>query len=317
MSAEGRQANIDIFGVIGGWRINVNSFADDLKNLGKVSAITVRLNTLGGTFYDGLAIYNLLKQHDAEVTVRVMGYALSMGSLIMLAADKVEMSQNALVMIHRAQGFARGDAKNILKGAEVLKKHEKAVIPDYQQRLGKTESEVLALLDSETWYTANEALDAGLIDAITDPIDLEKFKPEDDNDSGEAPSNKASLLAQLFGAPQPELLAQHFQASHADGDLQDNHIPTMLQSLDKKIQAMQQTMSKQPMAEENNEELDQAKAELKAANEQLATAKSEAQVANEKLAEAEKLVAELSTPDNSTHIPENQGGADDLPKYTY
>lgn len=166
-NAGSRNADIYLYGIIGGWNVNAQQFLADLQAAGDVDSITVYLNTVGGSFYDGLPIYNTLKQHKANVTVKVMGYALSMGSVIMLAGDTVEAAENSLIMIHRAQGAAWGDANEMTKAADILLKHEAAILPEYARRMGKTETEVLALLQAETWYTAAEAKAAGLVDTIT------------------------------------------------------------------------------------------------------------------------------------------------------
>lgn len=92
-NAAAKHAEIYLYGVIGGYYANVQQFLADLQGAGDVEKITVYLNTVGGSFYDGLPIYNTLKQHQAHVTVKVMGYALSMGSVIMLAGDVVEAAE--------------------------------------------------------------------------------------------------------------------------------------------------------------------------------------------------------------------------------
>ena len=169
----GSHADIYLYGVIGGYYANVQQFLYDLNSFGNVQTITVYLNTVGGSFYDGLPIYNTLKQHKAYVTVKVMGYALSMGSVIMLAGDSIEAAENALIMIHRALGdVVGGDAEEMTKAAEILLKHEAAIIPEYMRRLNKTAEEVAGLLAAETWFTAAEAKAAGLIDVITQVVDV-------------------------------------------------------------------------------------------------------------------------------------------------
>jgi ATP-dependent protease ClpP protease subunit len=181
-----KHADLEIYGVIGSWwGVNHREFNHELKSQGALETITVRLNTIGGTFYDGLPIFNILKQHPAIVTVKVMGYALSMGSIIMLAADRVEMAQNSLVMIHRAQGWAQGDAKEMRAVANRLETHEEAILPLYQQRMRLSEDAVRELLQNQTWYSAKRALAAGLIDAITDPIDLEEATKQIDANAWE------------------------------------------------------------------------------------------------------------------------------------
>ena len=171
-----KNAEIDLYGVIGGYTANIDIFKRALDAVGDVDTITIYLNTIGGAFNDGLPIFNLIAQHPAYITVKVMGYALSIGSYIMLAADHVECAENGLIMIHRAQGFTYGDAADHGKNAQILQKHEEAVMPLYMRKLGKTANQVLDIMQAETWYTAVEAKTAGLIDAITGKIDLDKAK---------------------------------------------------------------------------------------------------------------------------------------------
>ena len=162
-----KHVDIYLYGVIGSYRVNARKFLADLQAAGDVTSITVYLNTVGGSFYDGLPIYNTLKQHKAHVTIKVMGYALSMGSVIMLAGNTIEAAENSLIMIHRAQGFVFGDAEAMTKMADILQKHEAGITPEYMRRMNKTASEVQTLLKAETWFTASEAKAAGLIDTIS------------------------------------------------------------------------------------------------------------------------------------------------------
>lgn len=183
MQTSGTHVDLYLFGVIGDWwdGNTANDVLHQLRSQPNVETITVKLSTIGGYFEDGLPIYNLLKQHPATVTTEVIGYALSMGSVIMLAGSKIRIAQNALVMIHNAQGVAWGSPPEMRKAADMLAKHEQAIIPRYMERMGKTEAEIHALLDAETWFTADEALAAGLADEIIDPVDLsaiDKKQPE-------------------------------------------------------------------------------------------------------------------------------------------
>ncbi|MEB4591392.1 head maturation protease, ClpP-related [Candidatus Thiothrix sp. Deng01] len=183
MQANGTHVDLYLFGVIGDWwdGNTANEVLQQLRDAQDVESITVKLSTIGGYFEDGLPIYNLLRQHPAHVTVEVMGYALSMGSVIMLAGDTIRMAQNALAMIHNAQGVAWGSPADMRKAADMLAKHEQAILPRYMERMGKTAAAVQMMLDEETWFTADEALAAGLIDAVIDPVDLsaiDKRQPE-------------------------------------------------------------------------------------------------------------------------------------------
>jgi len=172
--SEKKHLDIYLYGVIGSYRVNAQQFLDDIQAAGEVSTINLYLNTFGGGFYDGLAIYNTLKQHSAQVTVKVMGYALSMGSVIMLAGDRIEAAENSLIMIHRANAGVRGNVDDLQKAISILLKHEEAIIPEYKRRLGVDDSAVKTLLSDETWYTAKEAKAAGLVDYVMGEVEIDK-----------------------------------------------------------------------------------------------------------------------------------------------
>lgn len=169
---EGGHLDIYLYGVIGGKGVNAQSFIKQLQEAGDVNTITVYINTVGGSFYAGLAIFNTLKQHKAVVTTRVMGYGLSIGSVIMLAGDRVEAAKNSLMMIHRANTKVGGDVSDLEKAIEILKKHELIMVPEYVERLKIDDAAVRKLLAIETWYTAEEAQEAGLIDVVIDEVEL-------------------------------------------------------------------------------------------------------------------------------------------------
>lgn len=205
-------AKITIFGVIGrNWCDDIDNSANrvmkELNAMQGIKSIDLKLSTMGGTFLDGLPIYNLLSEHPATINVDIMGYCLSMGTHIMMAASKkggkIRAYQNSLIMMHNAQGVGVGSQHDLRKAAEVLSKHEKAVIPRYRERMGLSESEVQALLDAETWFSADEALAAGLIDEIIDPVDLDSIDKEQ-------PKNNWKYAAENFKNP-PDLFLQRIE----------------------------------------------------------------------------------------------------------
>lgn len=201
-------AEITIFGAIGrDWWNDVNNSAQrimrDLDSLTNIKKINLKLTTTGGSFLDGLPIYNLFSAHPATIDIEIMGYCLSMGTHIMLAASKnggkIRAYQNSIIMMHNAQGVGFGSQHDLRKTANVLAVHEQAVIPRYRERMGLSEKEVQALLDKETWYSADQALAVGLIDEIIDPVDL------DDIDKS-MPENSWKYAAKNFKNPPPEFL---------------------------------------------------------------------------------------------------------------
>jgi ClpP class serine protease len=129
-----------------------------------------------------MAIYNVLKKRTAETTVYIEGIAASMGSVIALAADKVVMAENSLFMIHNAWGGAMGEAKELKKTANLLEKISNEIADIYIKKTKLPYDKVKEMMDEETWLNAEEALDLGFIDSISDAIkvaakyDVSKFK---------------------------------------------------------------------------------------------------------------------------------------------
>lgn len=161
-----KSAEIHIFDEIGFWGVSAQSFGQDLKALGDVEDLDVFINSPGGSVMDGLAIYNMLRQHPANVTVKVMGVAASAASFIAMAGDKIVMPENSFMMIHNPMSAVFGNAQEMREIADTLDKIAASLIGIYVARTGKSEADVKALLDAETWMTAAEAKDLGFIDEI-------------------------------------------------------------------------------------------------------------------------------------------------------
>ncbi|PUZ23532.1 hypothetical protein BUY00_01550 [Staphylococcus chromogenes] len=168
---------IDIYGEIidESWRMSdtetsAPSFKDALKELKDVKQITVNINSGGGDVFSGVAIHNMLKSHKAHVTVKIDGLAASIASVIAMAGDKVIIPRNAMLMIHNAWTFAVGNASDLRKQAEDLEKINSVVINSYLDKNPDIdEDELRSLMDEETWLTAQEAKDFGLVDEIAEP----------------------------------------------------------------------------------------------------------------------------------------------------
>ena len=154
-----------------GGGVTAKSFQKELAGI-KASQIDLHINSPGGEVFDGITIYNLIKQHPANVTAHIDGLAASIASVIALAGDTVIMAENALFMIHNPWGFAMGDASEMRKTADLLDKIGGSLVTAYSSKSGKSDDEISALMDSETWMTAQEAKDAGFIDEISEQMDL-------------------------------------------------------------------------------------------------------------------------------------------------
>ncbi len=127
---------------------------------------TCRLNSGGGIAMDGLAIYNALKMHDGKVTIIVDGAAMSAASLIAMAGDKVIMNQGALMMIHDPSGVSFGNADDMQRDADAMDKMADQFAAIYAAKAKIKVSEARDIMKAETWYTADEAVEAGFADEV-------------------------------------------------------------------------------------------------------------------------------------------------------
>lgn len=169
------EADILIYEEIGeGWfgGISAKQFAEDIKKLGDLKTITVHMNSPGGNVFDGVTIYNILKQHKARVIMNIDGLAASIASVIAMAGDEIRMAHNAMMMIHDAWGLVIGSSAEMRKTADMLDKVDGTIVGTYSRRTQMDEDKVKNLMHAETWMNAEEALAYGFVDSITDELDL-------------------------------------------------------------------------------------------------------------------------------------------------
>jgi ATP-dependent Clp protease protease subunit len=163
-------AEIVIYDEIGAFGIPAKAFLDELKALGPVAELTVRINSPGGSVFDGVAIYNALKRHDAAITVWIDGIAASIASVIAMAGDEVVMPENAMLMLHDPSGLVMGTAADMRAMAEALDKMKAGMVAAYRDRSGTDDTEIEALMAAETWLSAEEAVELGLADRVEAPV---------------------------------------------------------------------------------------------------------------------------------------------------
>jgi ATP-dependent Clp endopeptidase proteolytic subunit ClpP len=180
--AQARGAEIVIYDEIGAFGIPAKVFLDELKALGPVAELTVRINSPGGSVFDGVAIYNALKRHDAAVTVWIDGIAASIASMIAMAGDEVVMPENAMLVLHDPSGLVMGTATDMRAMAEALDRMKSGMVAAYCDKSGRDEAEIEALMAAETWLSAQEAVALGLADRVEEPVrmaarfDLSRFR---------------------------------------------------------------------------------------------------------------------------------------------
>ena len=174
----------------GDWGVSAKEFAVALAALPEdVHTIHLHINSPGGMVFEGVAILNQLRQHQAKVVAIVDGLAASAASFIACGADEVQMSPNTQLMIHDAWGLAIGNAATMRDAGDLLDRLSDNIAAVYAAKAGGTTDEWRAAMLAESWYSADEAVAAGLADAVlgseTPPeeaakalasVDLDSFK---------------------------------------------------------------------------------------------------------------------------------------------
>jgi ATP-dependent Clp protease, protease subunit len=180
--AQARGAEIVIYDEIGAFGIPAKAFLHELKALGPVAELMVRINSPGGSVFDGVAIYNALKRHEARVTVWIDGIAASIASMIAMAGDEVVMPENGMLVLHDPSGLVAGTASDMRAMAEALDRMRAGMVAAYRDKSGRDDTEIEALMRDETWLSAQEAVALGLADRVEQPVrmaahfDLSRFR---------------------------------------------------------------------------------------------------------------------------------------------
>ena len=128
--------------------------------------VTIVINSGGGDVGAGNEIAYTIQQYAGKTTADVVGYCCSAATLAACAADRARMLPTALYMIHNVSGGSQGDYRELAPGAQVLKTATEAVSKAYQLKTGKSENELLELMNHETWLSSSQALEMGFIDEV-------------------------------------------------------------------------------------------------------------------------------------------------------
>lgn len=167
---DGSATEIHLYDEIGGYGVGAKQFIADLKrNSG--NRIHLRINSVGGSVTEGLAIANAIKRHKGGVTAHIDGLAASMATVIAVSADETAMSDNAIFMIHEPWSVGQGTADDLRAEAEVLDKIKKSLVRAYTKKTGLDDEEVEEMMKAETWMNAEEALSSGFVDYIEDGLE--------------------------------------------------------------------------------------------------------------------------------------------------
>ncbi|KQU79824.1 hypothetical protein ASD00_36050 [Ensifer sp. Root31] len=161
---------ISILDVIGedywsGGGVTSKRVAAALRAIGD-QEVFVDLNSPGGDFFEGVAIYNALRAHPKKVTVRILGLAASAASVIAMAGDEIQIGKAGFIMVHNAWVIAVGNRHDLYSAAETMEPFDDAMATVYSERAGVKKSKAAEWMDNETWFNGEQAVSEGLADAF-------------------------------------------------------------------------------------------------------------------------------------------------------
>jgi len=175
VDAKGDEATIYIYDVIGfdfwsGGGVTAKDFADQLDKI-TAKVVHLRINSPGGDVFEARAMVAAMDRHSAKFVAHVDGIAASAASFLAASADEVEMAEGSMQMIHNAWTIAIGDRNDMTRTADLLAKIDGTIADDYVKKTGKARDEIVLMMDEETWFTAEEAVEAGLADRVAGKVD--------------------------------------------------------------------------------------------------------------------------------------------------
>jgi len=193
---------ISVFDVIGQdyWREGVTAkrIAGALRSMNGAD-VTVNINSPGGDMFEGLAIYNLLREYQGKVTVKVLGLAASAASIIAMAGDDIQIGRGAFLMIHNCWVVAIGNRHDFGAMVEYLEPFDNAMADIYSARSGLDSDAIKQMMDGETYIGGSDAIEKGLADSL-----LSSDSVTSDDDSPAAALRKLDSLLAKANTPRSE-----------------------------------------------------------------------------------------------------------------
>lgn len=159
--------------------ISAKGIINKIKALGEIKNITLRINCVGGDVFQAQAMYNYLKTHPANITVRIDGLAASAASLVAMAGNKIIMPENSFMMIHNPAGGVMGEAADMREVADILDKIRDMIANAYAARTGQEREKIISLMDAETWMSANEAHELKFCDEVEKAVEITAMAVKD------------------------------------------------------------------------------------------------------------------------------------------
>lgn len=216
------------------------SFVSDKLSLLNGDDVILNINSPGGDMFEGLAIYNVLKEYNGNVKVRIMGLAASAASIIAMAGDNIEIAESGFIMIHNAWSLAVGNKYDFEKAAKDFAKFDAAMAAIYKNRTGMASDEIIKMMDEETFISGDDAISMGFADNLLGDVDLE----QQEGDTGASALRQVDVALAKAGMPRTERreliksLTSTPSAADATPSASDESVVEALKALQQKINSL-------------------------------------------------------------------------------
>lgn len=195
--------SISIFDIIGhdywtGEGVTAKRIAGALRAIGE-GDVVVNINSPGGDMFEGLAIYNLLREHKGQVTVKVLGVAASAASIIAMAGDQIQVARAGFLMIHNAWVGVAGNRNDLRDYADYLEPFDRSMADIYAARTGEDKASIEKMMDGETWIGGSDAIERGFADSLLASDEVSEVE----NEQARAAARLDTALAKA-GMPRSE-----------------------------------------------------------------------------------------------------------------
>ncbi len=161
--------------------------------------VTVNINSPGGDFFEGVTIYNMLREYDGIVNVNVIGLAASAASVIAMAADDLKIAKSGFMMIHNSWGLVIGNQNDMRAAADTFATFDSSMVGVYSDRSGVARDDVAAMMDKDTWMTGEDAVEDGFADGF-----LSSDEVVEDEEKSKSAKHRADVLLAKQGVPRSE-----------------------------------------------------------------------------------------------------------------
>lgn len=200
---------ISILDVIGedwwtGEGVTSKRVAAALRQIGADTDVVVNINSPGGDYFEGLAIYNILREHKGSVTVKILGIAASAASVIAMAGDEVQIARAGFLMIHNTWVVAAGDRHQLRDVAEWLEPFDAAAVDIYSARTGIDGEEIGKMLDREAWIGGADAVEKGFAESLLSSDEVSSIAKNSTDGRPMAAAHKVDALLARMNVPRSE-----------------------------------------------------------------------------------------------------------------